>query len=330
MLPNRLIHVIQMLTLFGSNRFNDVWKDKDESMNPAQNYYKNMIYTDKYAEAERELRLIIDNLMRQELELLQAALERDRTQKGKKSKKNNKKARRSGKKSKKKKEKDLTPDRTTESLFEELVTNGIIRRIPETRLSSFLGDRAYAKRSGINPTPGDIRQVLTEYAILPLGSENIRGNAPCIRSILLTGPKGSGKRSLVYSICNEVGALLFDLTPANIVGKYPGKSGLIMLMHLVLKVSRLLQPCVIFMGNAEAPFMKKVPKGDRTDPKRLKKDLPKLVKNIAEEDRVLLIGTSCAPWEADQKLLQQTYNRFIYIPKPDYGTLSFVWKSLLL
>lgn len=130
-------------------------------------------------------------------------------------------------------------------------------------------------------------------------------------------------------MCNEVGGILFDLTPANIVGKYPGKSGLIMLMHLVIKVSRLLQPSIIFMDDAEKPFMKKVPKGDRTDPKRLKKDLPKLIKNIAAEDKVIFIGTSSAPWEADQKLFQQTYNRFIYIPRPDYGTLSFVWKELL-
>lgn len=288
-----------------------------------------MIYTDKYAEVEQQLRKVIDDMMRQELELLQAALDRDRAQKGKKSKKASKKARRSGKKSKKKKEKDLTPDRTTESLFEELVTNGIIRKFPERLLKSYVGDRAYAERSGINPTPGDIRQVIIEYGILPLSSETIRTFAPCIRSILIAGPKGSGKKALVHSICTEVGGILFDLTPANIVGKYPGKSGLIMLMHLVLKVSRLLQPSVIFMDNAEAPFMKKVPKGDRTDPKRLKKDLPKLVKNICGEDRVIFIGTSSAPWEADQKLLQQTYNRFIYIPRPDYGTLSFAWKELL-
>lgn len=288
-----------------------------------------MIYTDKYNEVEMELRKVVDTMMRQELEILQAALDRDRAQKGKKSKKSAKKARRSGKKSKKKKEKDLTPDRTTESLFEELVSNGIIKKVPERPLSTFLGDRAYAERSGINPTPGDIRQVMVEYAILPLGSDTIRNFAPCIRSVIIAGPKASGKRSLVYSICHEVGAVLFDLTPANIVGKYPGKSGLIMLMHLVLKVSRLLQPSVIFMDNAEAPFMKKVPKGDRTDPKRLKKDLPKLIKNICAEDRVIFIGTSSAPWEADQKLLQQTYNRFIYIPRPDYGTLSFVWKELL-
>nr|CAH7712987.1 unnamed protein product [Callosobruchus chinensis] len=84
---------------------------------------------------------------------------------------------------------------------------------------------------------------------------------------------------LVHAICTETGSVLFDLTPANIVGKYPGKSGLIMLMHLVTKVARLLQPSVIYMDNAERPFVKKIPKTDKTDPKRLKKDLPKMVKS---------------------------------------------------
>ncbi|XP_023297854.2 dynein regulatory complex protein 11 [Lucilia cuprina] len=303
-------------------RFNEIWRDKDESGNLRQTAYEDMIYNEKYNEVEREFRKIVDDVMRQELELLQNAT-------GKKAKKSNKKARRSGKKGKKKKEKDLTPDRTTESLYEELVTNGIIRKYPEIRMSQYLGDKAITARSGTNPSPGDIRQILTEYCILPLGSEQIHNSCPLIRSILLAGPKGSGKKALLHAICTEVGAVLFDLTPANIVGKYPGKSGLIMLIHLVLKVSRLLQPSVIYMGDAERPFMKKVPKTDRTDPKRLKKDLPKLIKNIAPEDRVLFIGTSNLPWEADQKLLQQTYNRFIYIPRPDYGALSHAWKTLL-
>lgn len=93
---------------------------------------------------------------------------------------------------------------------------------------------------------------------------------------------------LVHAICTEAGALLFDLSPANIVGKYPGKSGLTMLLHLVNKVSRLLQPAVIYMDCAEKPFMKKTAKGDKTDPKRLKKDLPKLVKGI-EKLQVLVL-----------------------------------------
>lgn len=310
-------------------RFNSVWAKKNEFKNFRQKHYDDIIYSEKYDEVETEIRKVIDDLMRKELEILQSALDRDRASKGKKPKKSSKKTRRSGKKSKKKKEKDLTPDRTTESLFEELVMNGIIRKCPEKYLNSYLGEISFVARSGLNPTPGDVRQVITQYCVLPLGSEVIRLQAPCIRSVLLTGPKGSGKKSLVHAICTEVGGTFFDLTPSNIVGKYPGKTGLIMLVHLVTKVARLLQPSIIYMGDAERPFMKKVPKGDKTDPKRLKKDLGRIIKNIGPEDRVIFIGTSNSPWDADQKLLQQIYSKFIYIPRPDYGVLSFAWKQLL-
>lgn len=83
------------------------------------------------------------------------------------------------------------------------------------------------------------------------------------------------------------------------------------------------------MDGAEKPFVKKVPKTDKTDPKRLKKDLSKLVKSFTNEDRVILIGTSRSPWDCDQKLLYQTYDKVIYIPRPDYGTMSMLWKDLL-
>lgn len=55
---------------------------------------------------------------------------------------------------------------------------------------------------------------------------------------------------------------------------------------MLFVIYRLLQPSVIFIEDAEKTFMKKVPKTDKTDPKRLKKDLPKLVKAIAPTDRV--------------------------------------------
>lgn len=59
---------------------------------------------------------------------------------------------------------------------------------------------------------------------------------PLIKSILLAGPRGVGKKMLVHALCTETGANLFDLTPENIAGKYPGKSGLTMLIHMVTKV----------------------------------------------------------------------------------------------
>lgn len=80
--------------------------------------------------------------------------------------------------------------------------------------------------------------MILEFCIMPLGSRAVHKAAPLVRSVLLAGPQGSGKRLLVNAICTETGATLFDLSSANIVGKYPGKAGLIMLLHLVSKVSR--------------------------------------------------------------------------------------------
>lgn len=311
------------------DEYNNIWKHMDESSNLKQTHYADMIYAEKYTEVEIELRKIIDDMMRTELNMLHIALDKDRAAKGKKAKKAGKKGRKSTKKSKKKKEKDLTPDRTTESLFEELLVNGIIVKYPEFSIKSYIGDKSYGARSPTNPSPGDLRQLLTEYCILPLGSQNIKNFAPPIKSLLIAGPKGTGKKSLVHAVCTELGAVLFDLTPANIVGKYPGKTGLIMLTHLVSKVSRILQPSVIYFGDAEKPFVKKIPKTDKTDPKRFKKDLAKMVKNINPEDRVILIGTTNLPWDADQKLMIQAYTRIIYIPRPDYGWLSMAWKEFL-
>uniref|UniRef100_A0A2A4JLN3 ATPase AAA-type core domain-containing protein n=1 Tax=Heliothis virescens TaxID=7102 RepID=A0A2A4JLN3_HELVI len=320
----------------GANEeYEDIWKFKEDADNPHERYYKGMIEREKMVKIEQEIRNIVDEMMRSELELLQAAYDRDRAQKGKKSKKQQKKARRGGKKSKKKKEKDLTPDRTTESLFEELVSNGIIRPYPLVKIDDYIGEKCYVgsdyRENGMEATPclGDIRQLVKEYCILPLGSELVRNNAPLVRSVLITGPAKCGKKMLVHSICTEVGAMLFDLTPANIVGKYPGKSGLIMLIHLVMKVSRLLQPSVIWMDDAEKPFVKKIPKTDKTDPKRLKKDLVKIIKGICPEDRVIFIGTSRAPWDAEQKLLFQCYQKIIQVPRADYGSISLMWRSKL-
>lgn len=108
----------------------------------------------------------------------------------------------------------------------------------------------------------------------------------------------------------------------------------------IVKVGRQLQPSVIFIGGCEKTFIKKAPKGDKTDPKRLKKDLPKILKGFKPEDRfvslhwhcwemfnpfilifrVLLVGTSVAPFDADLKPFVKAYERIILIPRPDYAS----------
>lgn len=56
-------------------RFNEVWRDKDEYMNKKQTHYEDMIYAEKYTEVEIELRKAVDEIMRQELDLLQVYFE---------------------------------------------------------------------------------------------------------------------------------------------------------------------------------------------------------------------------------------------------------------
>ena len=74
-------------------------------------------------------------------------MERDKGKKGKISKKRKRVKKKASKKGKKKKDKDLTPDRTTESLYEELVLNGIIKTYPKVRLNEYLGDISYTGKS---------------------------------------------------------------------------------------------------------------------------------------------------------------------------------------
>lgn len=57
-----------------------------------------------------------------------------------------------------------------------------------------------------------------------------------MKALLLAGPAGVGKKTLVHAICTETGANLFNLSASNIAGKYPGKNGLQMMLHMVLKV----------------------------------------------------------------------------------------------
>jgi hypothetical protein len=64
----------------------------------------------------------------------------------------------------------------------------------------------------------------------------VHKNAPQVKSLLLAGPAGVGKKMLVHAICTETGANLFNLSAANIAGKYPGKRGLQMMLQAVLKV----------------------------------------------------------------------------------------------
>ncbi|XP_071547715.1 IQ and AAA domain-containing protein 1-like [Panulirus ornatus] len=313
------------------DQYQDVWSLRPVEENPEERPEGDMIEVEERARVEREMRRQVDYLMRQELQRLKEDVEGEK--RGAKKKKRVKKG---GKKVRKRKEKDLTPDRTTESLFEELVLNGIIRKLPEVRLADVLGDvnlvgsQLVARTSYPQPTMGDVKNLLTEYVVLPIGVDGVRERTPLVKSVLVAGPRGCGKTRLVEALAQEAGATLMDLTATNIVGRYPGRAGLNMLTHLVMKVGRLLQPTVVLIDVADKMFMKKVPKTDKSDPRRLKKELPRMLKSLGPEDRMVFIGITNSPWTCDVKSLSSVYQKIVMIHRPTYSVRAELWRHLIV
>lgn len=75
--------------------------------------------------------------------------------------------------------------------------------------------------------------------LVSVGSQSVHERGPLIRSLLLAGPAGVGKKMLVHALCTETGANLFNLSATTLAGKYPGKSGLQYLLHVVFKVKEV-------------------------------------------------------------------------------------------
>uniref|UniRef100_A0A8C4RZ76 Zgc:153738 n=1 Tax=Erpetoichthys calabaricus TaxID=27687 RepID=A0A8C4RZ76_ERPCA len=324
----------------GHNVYKTVWQHRDETANFHQRHDLELIKEEKRKEIETEIRQQVDELMREELKNLKLAVDKD---KGGRTKTSKKKLYCILKKCSYNLKQfyyfsQCLCCRTIESLYQELVEQGILKQANNVTLKDYLGEYSYLgttlRQTDIEPMPSlsDVRQVISLNAILPLGSACVHENAPLVKSILLVGPKGVGKKMLVHVICTETGANLFDLSPLNIAGKYTGKSGLQMMLHMVFKVARQLQPSVVWIDDAEKTFYKKVPKEEKEvnlDPKRLKKDLPKILKSIKTEDRVMIVGTSQQPYEADLKSLCKIYNKIILIPRPDYATRFVIWSQII-
>ncbi|XP_059871447.1 dynein regulatory complex protein 11 [Delphinus delphis] len=331
MSPSVFLHTMQE----GNDVYKDLWKNKDESWNVPQGYDPELIKADKRKELESEIRLQVDELMRQELKNLKLAVNREMELSGKTGRKKGSKEK-DKKRKVGKKDKDPTADRTIESLYKELVEEGLLIQALKVNLSDYIGDYSYLgstlRQMSTEPMPSllDVRQLITLYGILPLGSEAVHEKAPLVKSLLLAGPSGVGKKLLVHAICTETGANLFDLSAANIAGKYPGKSGLQMMLHMVLKVARQLQPSVVWIGDTEKTFYKKVPNAEKKmEPKRLKKQLPKILKLLKPDDRILIVGTTQRPFDAELQPLCKVYQKIILVPRPDYASRHVLWKEII-
>mmetsp|Transcript_27563 Transcript_27563/g.67781 ORF Transcript_27563/g.67781 Transcript_27563/m.67781 type:complete len:819 (-) Transcript_27563:1438-3894(-) len=328
------------------------WQDIDESSNFFQKFdpdlvkkaLKPVVFEEIRVEVDEEMRVLLENL-KDMVAAERAAKSGKKGKKGKGKKGKGKKGK--GKKGKDKKgkkgKKDPTADRSLESLYAELVSNKVIQAIPDRRIDDYVGDFNYLgatlEKAGIVPdaSMAQVRQACTEFGILPIGaSEHVHTNIPThTKSILLYGCPKTGKTTLAHAIANAAGANFFNLSPRNIDGKYPG-SQVKMLIHMVFKVARVMQPSVIYIDEVEKVFLsdkKKLKEYGTAEPlNRIKKEFLKEVKSMAKGERVLIVGASSEPFlcvKKDQKGLMEFFQKHVHCPLPDYASLRKLWPALV-
>ena len=325
----------------------NIWEQKDEESNFAQHHDTEMIKTELRPSVKEHVRVnIVDSEIVNVLENMKKDLEKGgkgKKGKGKKGKKKGKKDKKKGKKGK-----DLTEGRTSESLTVELAEKGLLKHEVPVRIGDFIGAHRNVQFTesvtSVGPPPdmsgAQLRQHIIESFIMPLGCQSVhqRVNAP--NSVCLFGPPSTGKTMLAQAIAYEAGAQFFDISPTNTAGKYAGSKGTTLMLHMVFKLAKILQPSVIYMDDAEYCFCSDKKKEKEfmstrncaDKPSRIKKDIAKEMKALGKDDLVLVVGNSRTPWvceKSDFKAFSGFFKSFLYTPLPDYATLQMLWSELV-
>lgn len=329
--------------------YEKTWDDRDESDNFQQKHDVNLAKDVVRPGVYEEVRKQVDDMLVMNLKKIK--LQIGPSGKGKKgAKKKGKKGKKGGKA---KKKKPLPGEKIAElkgldadHMLSVLIENQIVVRPRERVISSLIGDFNYLgsvhhnadrKDEGAwepqDPSIAQLRQSITEYCILPNGSPEIKAQAKSqIKSLMLYGPSGAGKTHAVEAVAHELGALLIHLSPAKLRGQFAGKTGPTKLVHMVMTVARdpAMQPCVIYIDECEQFFSGGKKNKDKDGPSRFKKDLL-TYKNqaLGPEHRVIVIGTSKNPENGEIKDLKGFFDKFLYMPYPDYASRVLIWKHYL-
>jgi SpoVK/Ycf46/Vps4 family AAA+-type ATPase len=147
---------------------------------------------------------------------------------------------------------------------------------------------------------------------------------PPLNSVLFFGPSGCGKTHASLAVAHHTDALLFDISPKNLEGKYVSREERIRLINMVWRTAKSFQPAVIYFDNAEQVYTAKVKGAVKNKSAELmKKQLSKVKEAITPEHRILIIGNTNKP----QHLSPELFDKCLYFGFPSFSDRFRIIKS---
>nr|WCZ58643.1 IQ and AAA domain-containing protein 1 [Seculamonas ecuadoriensis] len=274
-------------------------------------------------------------------------------------------------------------------MLSEMVAKNLLRKIPSVSVKDFIADydnlatiyenvameealkKPKPQAEDAPPPPpkpqlpepslAQVKQLVVERCVLPLGCDKVYSLSP--KSVLLYGPHGCGKTMLAYGIANDTNALFFDLSPANIAGKFAESEAATkyMVQCVSLLAAHFDVPAVVYVDEAEKVFGKsaKAKKGKKGKKKKgdkpgtpagaektdritkyvlemLGKEVPcaainpetKALVEVKRVPRVLVVGNT-SNVEGAEAGLAENFGLHLYCSLPLYQTRYKLWKETI-
>nr|XP_055164526.1 fidgetin [Nyctereutes procyonoides] len=161
-----------------------------------------------------------------------------------------------------------------------------------------------------------VKAVLKEEVLWPvLRSDAFSGLTASPRSILLFGPRGTGKTLLGRCLAGQLGATFFKIAGSGLVAKWLGEAEKI--IHASFLVARCRQPAVIFVSDIDVLLSSQV--GEEHSPvSRMRTEFLMQLDTVltSAEDQIVVICATSKPEEIDESLRRYFMKRLL-IPLPD-------------
>ncbi|XP_045765543.1 IQ and AAA domain-containing protein 1-like isoform X2 [Maniola jurtina] len=297
--------------------------DKEEFMFVKEKFVKKIDEENLIMNVKLEMNKIADMDMRQELKLLKRALKNDYKRNEEQMPEPIKE------KAKRKKQQKLQSkvkiNENIRNKLMDLAASDVLKEYPCKDFKDFLGDANFA---------GDSIRYNTLKPALHYGAETraiwwetCRDVSHGFKRILLVGPRGCGKTTLVHIMATVNDAILYELDPTQVAEENGTKEYLQELVHSVAVCAKATQPSVIYIKHVHELYQRKVP------PKEMNVDvikrffIRKLFKKIHRRDNVTIVGTCTDPWLSRSKQLLKKFPAVVLLPDTSYSAVYLILRN---